>query len=271
MAPLLPADEYNDIIRHCQPVAAPVGYTHVSAYSSPHILQICRDHTFARGRALHEIPEAVTRNLIGYILPAAVFELARRYTDGVNIDSWRTYSDHQQRLLHNAHWVVKKRFPRIPDIAAKEIPEKAWRQRWQGDKDELEDMVVQYALHGWTSHDFRFESDRLLVVPGRYVVGHEDPSKAAIAYDKRIGSRYIGIFKIVKPRLRQVLRSWLPTDFGMRELSLLYRKYDLQEDVEQSQKWRNCASPGMGGDLTVMSYGGAETMANITLQADFFT
>lgn len=144
----------------------------------------------------------------------------------------------------------------MPNIAAKEIAEHAERFRWKSDKVELEAMVVNHVTREWSSFDFRMEA---------FVATLPLPYSAAMA-DKLIGEESRKVFEIVKPRVREVLKSWLSREKSGRQLTEFYKKHKLCSDDGKVESYNTIV-----GDIEIRDYGGAETAANVGLRSTVFT
>jgi len=238
-------NEYNDLIRIPPSTHPSPGRTFIEAAAPTHIMQICREHTFAQGRILYEVYDADDARVLGYLVPNTVSRLATTYKHGINLASWNKVDLDQLLKLRLAHWELMQKFPRLPDIAAKAISEKAAAQGWKGDKNVLETKLVDYALHEWTSYDFRLEQ-----------APNAGPSKT-----KEVAEH-------VKPRLREVLRSWLPLHTAQRDVFLLYRRHELVD--AELQEVIGGSKLDMPPSIGLQNYGGSETVANITLRPDDF-
>ncbi|KAK5165838.1 uncharacterized protein LTR77_008761 [Saxophila tyrrhenica] len=272
MASILSADEYNDIIHINRPVKTRPGQVFISADSPAQILQICREQTLAQGRILYEVHDTGSPIVVGYIVPNAVSQLAANHKDGVNLRSWDNYNFDQQRKLRRAHWQLRKQFPRLPAIAAKDIAQQVVSEGWTDDKQELEITVAKYALQEWTSFEFRLEAlvVKLPALPDASTIGADEFDKAKAERDQEILRLAKQVFRQVKPRFREVLRSWLPVHTGHRELSALYRRRKVAATAAREETV-GLRSLSMPAGIGLMHHGGMETIANIMLHADVFT
>jgi hypothetical protein len=140
---------------------------------------------------------------------------------------------------------VLAQFPRMPLTSAKMIAEDYWRKIRSRPfrKRDLEDCIVEHAMRCWTSYEFRVYDAR---------------QRTAVARE------------IIKPRMRDVLKSWLPPPeeipvTGKDELLELFERHELLdseewlgEEDDGAEKWSALRYAGL------RHFGGEETVANVT-------
>lgn len=250
-------DEYNTIVSLTRPFSTPIGQTYISTYDAPlNVLQLCCSRTLGRGRILYEVHDEGSSGVIGYVVPTDVSQFAHKYKHGVSLAGWNGCGYVQDQVLRRAFALLQRRFPQIPEVDAKEISELALQRRWRYDEDMLEEVVVDYILHEWTSYDFRI-----------YGSG-EDPARSGRELSMRFGEKHQQVFEIVKPRLREMIRSWLPGQVIGRDLNAFYARHRLSDDSSQGKE---DSTTEVRYDTTRSYYGGAETIANITTRPSAFS
>lgn len=265
------SDEYNKIVSVTRPFSMPLGHIYVSAADSPLcVLQLCCIRTLARGRILYQVYDQSSSGVVAYVVPADVSQFAHQYRHGINCASWSESDVGKQQVLQRAYALLRKRFPRMAEVDVKEISQKALNRRWRYDEEMLEEVVVDHALHEWTSYDMRFESavQQLPTVPSLYAVSGNEPAR--VRRERYLHSilMHKQVLRLVKTRLREVVVSWMRPHVAVRELNSFFERHDLLDGKLPELDGRVTMARI---ESTLSNFGGAETIANITNLETVFT
>lgn len=229
--------EYGQVLRIAHTTEAPAGHCYLSDQADPILVQYCRDATLAQDRLLYDVWNFYESRHLGYLVPVSVFQTADKSI--TYADDWAKYPKDKQIKLRDAHCALTRIFPKLPALSAKRLAEMVVYERRSMAKKNIEKMVVDHARHEYTDNDLRLEGG---------------------AYDRKLGRMSIAeAHHVIAPRMREVLKSWLPEDIAGGDLGSFYRRYDLFEPGSKD---------GLGLDVveahwTLQYYGGQETVANI--------
>lgn len=260
-----PIGEYSDLIRLSpDDFQTFSGCTFISASTTPPVPQLCRELTLARGRILYEVFDEWNESITGYVVPASVAEVVSQYERGLSTEAWNSLPLHRRNVLKHAHRMLDERFPRMSSIAAIRVAERAEWERWNGEKMSLEEKVVDHVRHEWTSYEVRLE----------YVKKYDRSPTAWSGAPERIDAHWRDhkqqienkkehIREIIKPRMREVLRSWLPQDISEPELGRFWRRHSLYVS--------GAGEDGVSRGAVLQNYAGLETIANLVSRADAFS
>ena len=268
MASLGLPNEYSSIVRLENDVKTPPGHTFISSSLSPTVQQLSRDLTLARGRILYEVWDSWNHTIDGYLVPSSIASIAMQCKDGVRTEAWEGLPSHQQNAIRQIHTTILRHFPRIPAASAIRVAEKAQREKSSVRKSTIEERVVQHARHEWTSYDLKLESSHRLNQPPSAWSGIETIQVRRRLYQEHYTAKKAETPASAKPRMREVLRSWLPEDISSTELALFWRKHDLFD-----------AEEGIGGSreqdvlfkgASLQDYGRLETVCNFVRKVEAF-
>ena len=252
--------EYAKLIRLEPGRAAPSGFTLISTSAPAVIQQLCRTLTFARGLTLYESWDDWTKTAVGYMVPSFIADIASDYKEGLSVDRWNCLPLHQRSILKHARTLLLDRFPKMPDIAMLRVAERAQRERWNGDKRKLEDRVVNFVRHEWSSYEVRL--DHFGRHPG--VLGDTTINdKQRVMSLKRKKDE---VLEIVKPRMREVLVFWLALDISGSDLAQFYRRHRLYDSAEGIGGYQEANAVIRTSRLQHL--GGLETPANLLLKTE---
>ncbi|KAK3725956.1 hypothetical protein LTR37_000104 [Vermiconidia calcicola] len=272
MASPTPTNEYSDIIRLSEHFRLPFGYTLLPSTSPITVLHLSRDLTLSRGRICYEMWDSWEEKVSGYVVPSEVVAAARDYKDGVSTKHWSGLPIDRRNVLWYAHRLLKERFPRIPAIAALRIAEKAERIGWQDRKEELEGMVVEHVNVEYTSFTFRLQYFENQLgpppTPWTFSANLGDFYDVQRQYRTELKIHEEEVVKIVEPRMREVLKSWLPTSVSSLELTKFWRTHHLLESGSAKMDSFYGAETLHGS--TLRDFGGLETVANIVARVGAF-
>ncbi|RMZ15810.1 hypothetical protein D0860_01425 [Hortaea werneckii] len=204
----LPYDdtEYTQVIRlnanaNFETFKAP-GYVFVASSRPVAERQYVREMTLARGRLLYEVWDHWDECNFGYICPEHVYAEARRHrlTSAPNL--WPEESVQTRQGLQRMYNHVKHHYPRAPHVAVKGAAETLYLQLYgrAATRIDVERAVCRYVQYYWTSFEFRVRSMRQ----------NEEEVK-----------------KMVKPRMRELLWSWLEHGTRASEVVALWERNGL--------------------------------------------
>lgn len=234
--------EYTTILRLPPGTPAAPGSTFIPSHSPPTVRQLVRDLTLARGRVLYEIHNSYEGRVLGYISPWVVADIAFRYRDGVGSAAQKVEPEGRRAMA-----VLREMFPRMPEFAALRVVEKVGkgRERCSGRESELEEKVVGLVKDEWTSFEFRMEQVRHSDLLGRSPLSSTGRRETQVSWWRERRQRPLveeQILETVKPRIREVLRSWLPADITNLKLAALWERHgllgpDYEKDTEKTTSW----------------------------------
>jgi hypothetical protein len=235
------SSEYGTIVAIFRPFNLPPGYTYISTTTPWHYQKICRNHTLARGRILCEARDSGRPLVVGYAVPDGVARLARNFKDGVFLDHWDELRPTQTRTLKYTQAILAIKFPRMPALDVREIAEKAERTGWKDDKEALEAIVVEYVKHEWTGFDFKMEGCAMNLpdIQHPYVVRYDVANKEWRKHQLLIHQKEDQVFEEVKPRMREILKDWMPEHMSDREQASFMKKHKInaQEQEMPARTW----------------------------------
>lgn len=164
-----------------------------------------------------------SEHVIGYIVPDDILEEAKAYRPASS--PWPEEPSHVRNRLQYAYDGVAAQFERIPHVAAKSVAEAVYRTLRQRPytKRAIENLLVDHVRHQWTSYEFRV---------------------------KNMQQREAEVLQIIKPRMRDVLQSWLPQCVRSESLVEFLGRHDLLD------------APLLRS-TTLSCHGGLETVANL--------
>ncbi|KAF2773361.1 hypothetical protein EJ03DRAFT_129808, partial [Teratosphaeria nubilosa] len=226
-APPSMTSEYEEVIRidisqDAGGIDAKPGHMFVSEGQPLSIRQYCREMTLARGRLLYEIWDSWNRRLLGYIVPTSVHNDALVTRPTAALSPWLDEPHQKRRLLTHYHDTLLAQFPRMPRHSAKTISEKYFStSRHRFSALALENCVIEHVKTFWTSYTFRVN-------------------------EVRQGRREVEA--LIKPRMREVLKSWLPFPqemplTGKDEVRELFERHALLDDYEEDGGFVERQSP----------------------------
>lgn len=254
-------NEYSNVVRHGLNQTLPLGFKFVPT-SAPSILQqLCRTFTLARGLTLYEVWDAYNRRATGYLVPTLLHSLAiSEFRDGITTERWNHLPLHQRSILRHARELLLQQFPRIPEIAAIRIAERADREVWNGLRSSLEERVVNHIRHEWTSYSTQFDHYRNYPLPVGGTLSHARLRNSTLRRHKD------EVLEAVKPRVREIITLWLPGDVNAAELARLYRRHDLFDSA-------NGNGPYKEADMVLRTsclryHGGSETPGNLLAKTE---
>ncbi|KAK3716549.1 hypothetical protein LTR37_006445 [Vermiconidia calcicola] len=272
MALTTPTNEYSDIIRLSEHFRLPFGYTLLPSTSPITMLHLSRDLALARGRICYEMWDSWEEKVSGYVVPSEVVAVARDYKDNMTTKHWSGLPFEQRNVLWYAHRLLKERFPRIPAIAALRVAEKAERSGWQNGKEDLERMVVEHAKMEYTSFTFRLQYFENQLgpppTPWTFSANLGDFYEVQRRYQTEMKTCEEKVLEIVEFRMREVLKSWLPSFMSFSELTKFWRTHDLLEPGSAKKDTFYGAETLHGS--TLRDFGGLETVTNIVARVGAF-
>ena len=253
-------NEYCNVVRIRPGRTLPSGYTLVSASAPAVLQQLCRTFTLARGLTLHEIWDEWNQIVIGYLIPSALFGLAHEYRSGVSVDRWSTLPLHHRNRLKHARALLLDQFPRMPEIAAIRIAERAQREQWNGEKRKLEERAINHVRHEWTSYEAHLNHYQ------SYPQSTGNTAANASLRESTLSRKKDLVLEAVKPRIRDVLISWLPKEVNAADLANFFQRHDLYDSASGNGSYKQ------GSVLARMSclryHGGLETPANLLAKTE---
>ena len=254
------SNEYCSLIRLVPDRPAPTGLILVSSTAPALFQQLCRTLTFARGLTLYEVWDDWNQTATGYLVPSPVAALASEYKHGFSPDGWTNLPLHERNRLKHARSLLVERFPRMPHISVVRIAERAQREHWNGDKRKLEERVVNHVRHEWTSYETRLE--HYVRYPQFTGLPNEDRTAGAESQrGMKLNRKKDEVLELVKPRMRDVLLSWLPKDVISSDLTNFWRRHHLFDSADGYGEYREKSILVQTSRLQY--YGGLETPANL--------
>lgn len=211
----LGASEYEQVIRleatYDHDVLVPPGYIFVSDWKPVAARQYVRETTLARGRILYEVWNTWANAILGYACPEDILTEAKAYRPSSVLSLWPEEPGRARCSLQHNYDRVKHQFPLAPHVAAKAVAEHlSDRSRaCPIKKRDVEDAVVEHVKLKWTSHGFR----------GLHM--HQRPQE---------------VEELVRPRVRDVLRSWLDEHARGDALIQLWDRHGLRESSDDREK-----------------------------------
>lgn len=254
-------NEYSNVVRHGLNQTTPLGYTLVST-SAPAILQLfCRTFTFAQGLTLYEVWDAYNQRATAYLVPTPVHSLAiSEFRNGVTTARWNHLPLHQRSILWHARELLLQQYPRMPEIAAIRIAERAEREGWNGLKVSLEGRVVNHIRHEWTSYVTHFDHYRSFPLPAG-----NTPADARLR-ESTLSRHKNEVLEAVKPRMREILVLWLPQDISSAALASLFQRHDLFDSANGNGQYTQA---NMLVRTNLLRYhGGLETPSNLLAKTE---
>lgn len=224
------ADEGGRVIRVTRHVQYPADHMFLSSKEPSEIMQYARDATMARGRILYEVIDAYRgqNGVIGYIVPASI--LSEAIQNGRKIHGSAQHRHHlsqqERAAFADARRTVLDQFPGIDETAVRLVVERLLRSHGTHiTRSNMEKAVVDYIIYMWTSYRFRVD---------------QGESKASA-------------MEAVKPRVRELLKTWLAPNVPTAGLYDLWRRWDLLD----------ARMEGFHPSSALTYYAGKETMANL--------
>ncbi|KAK4540075.1 hypothetical protein LTR36_009816 [Oleoguttula mirabilis] len=246
--------EYDEVIRvnpsQDYEILKRDGYAFISEQKPLAARQYCRDMTLARGRILYQVWDQWTAQTLGYIVPEEILSEAKAYRPGSALNPWPEEPAHTRNLLQHVYERLTIQFERIPHTAAKSVAEEihhALRRRPMT-KRAIEDAVVEHVRLRWTSYEFRVKN----MVPSL--------------------QRECEVVEMIKPRMREVLRSWLPQYISGEALVELWERHGLLDADADTNGVVEIGGEVAGGETfedvafrrpALFYHGGLETPANL--------
>lgn len=173
---------------------------------------------------------------MGYFVPEEILGEAKAYRPNAALAPWPDEPMHVRTMLRHAQDIVVAQFPRVHAVSAKAVAEDAYQKlrRRPMTKRAIEDCVVEHVRRKWTSYDFR--------------VVHMKQKEAETV-------------ETVKPRMREVLQSWLPHYVSGESLVDFWSRHDLldAEDGEGKGRYEDVAFKMP----SLFNHGGLESLANL--------
>jgi hypothetical protein len=148
----------------------------------------------------------------------------------------------------------------MPEIAITKVVERAQRGRWNGDKKNLEERVVNYVRHEWTSYEVRLDS----VV--RFHYSTSNTTTGGRQREATLNRKKDEILETVKPRIRDVLVSWLPKDVGAEGLARFWQRHKLFGSTDGNGTYRKESVLVQTSGLRY--HGGLEIPANLLAKTE---
>lgn len=253
-------NEYCRVVRLESGQTAPSGFTLVSASAPAVLQQLCRTFTFARGLTLYELWDCWNQTATGYVVPSSMFSMAWEYRNGLLPALWSDLPLHHRNILNHARTALLEQFPRIAEIAAIRIAERAQREKWNGEKQKLEKGVVDQIRHEWTSYEVRLEQFERYNQPASNTTASQSRSETSLLRKKD------EVFEIVKPRIRDVLISWLPKDVSAEYLASFFKRHELFDAADGKGGYREENMLVRTSNLRY--HGGLETPANLLAKTE---
>lgn len=161
--------------------------------------QYVREMTLARGRLLYEVWDRWDERIFGYVCPEQVNAEARRHLLASAPNLWPEESLQTRQGLQRMYEQVKHHYPRAPHVALKGAAETLYLQLYgrAATRIDVERAVCRYVKYYWTSFEFRVRNMRQ----------NEEEVK-----------------KMVKPRMREVLWSWVEQWTRANEVVALWER-----------------------------------------------
>ena len=202
---------------------------------------------------------------MGYIVPSSIAEIARKYgREGEGMAAWVNLPLQQKNRLREAWTVSLRLFPGMPAYAARVVAERAVWERWdERDNRAMEERVVSHIRHEWTIYEFRLESAGQS--QGKGSAANSDEQQDGDSVRQWMRSK-LEILEIVKPRIREVTKSWLPQDTSATELVLFWRRHGLLDSADSGKEGFR-QEDVLLTKTSLMDYGGGETIANLVSNA----
>ncbi|RMY49628.1 hypothetical protein D0865_07374 [Hortaea werneckii] len=169
------------------------GYVFVASTRPVAERQYVRDMTLARGRLLYEVWDLWNECISGYICPEQVNAEARRHLLASAPNLWPEESAQTRQGLQRTYDQVKHHYPRAPHVALKGAAETLYLQLYGRAATRID---VERAYY-WTSFEFRVRNMRQ---------NKEE------------------VIKMVKPRMREVLWSWVEQWTRANEVVALWER-----------------------------------------------
>ena len=268
MASLALQNEYSEVIRLPYDCETPPGHTFISSKSPIAVQQLSRELSLARGRIIYEVWDTWTHTIAGYAVPSDIARLASLYKHGVSTKIWNELPSHRKGLIMHAYMVMMQRFPRIPEIAAIRVAEEAERDRWNGERSGIDDRVVNHAKHEWTSYQLRVQYFHQFNQRPSAWSGLQGFYARRDDYMKRLRNTKEQALEDMKPRMREVLRSWLSEDISYAELAKFWRRHELYDSSKGEGRCRK--EDGLFESLSLQYHGGLETPGNLICKVEGF-
>lgn len=242
--------EYSQVIRVPSISYLPHDYKFVDTRSSLIVQQLVRELTFAKGRILYEYWDTWNDRVVGWAAPVlAVDQAIDRHRRVGGPVARRVLPPPRLEVLQKAQSILEVRFPRMPAFAVKTIAEAAERQCWNVDRRTMETRVVNYVGHKYTNYGLELE---------RASESSRKQNRRQIAETR--------VLESIVPRMREVLRSWLPEDMSGTDLAKFWHDNALFDWPEGNGQ---CKEEDMViSRLDLQSYGGKETIANLVVKVD---
>ena len=252
--------EYCNVVRIRPGRTLPSGYTLVPASSPAVLQQLCRTFTLARGLTLHEVWDEWNQTVTGYLIPSAVFGIAHEYRSGVSVARWSTLPVHERNRLKYARALLLEQFPRMPEIAAIRIAERAQREQWNGEKRKLEERAINHIRHEWTSYEAHFNHYQSYPQATGSTTADANPRESKLSRKKDV------VLEAVKPRIRDVLISWLPKELTAADLASLVQRYNLYDSASGNRSYKQGSV--LARTSCLRYHGGLETPANLLAKTE---
>jgi hypothetical protein len=148
----------------------------------------------------------------------------------------------------------------MPGIAVIRVAERAQRERWNGDEKKLEERVVNYVRHEWTSYEVRL--DQLM----RFPLPTGSSTTSGKQREATLNRKNDDILEIVKPRIRDVLIAWLPKDVSAEDLAKFCQRHQLFDSADGDGTHRKQSVLVQTSCLRY--HGGLETPANLLARTE---